>query len=98
MGERRAVLVGAQTGGLLGVGTDLDAMSAMLSGRGFQVRRAEGETATRDGILAAYRGLIEDTAAGDAAVVYFSMHGGIAEQTGDEDAVPGARPAQYQFI
>jgi hypothetical protein len=96
--ERRAALIGAQTGGLLGVGTDLDAMSAVLSARGFQVRRAEGESATRDGILAAYRGLIRDTAAGDAAVVYFSMHGGIAEQTTEEGAGADERPARYQFV
>ena len=41
----------------------------------------EGERAGRDGILAGYRALIDDTAAGDAAVLYFSLHGGIAEQT-----------------
>lgn len=97
--QRNALLVGAQTGGLLGIGTDLDAVEAALDARAFRVHRVEGAAATRQGILDAYRGLIDNTGSGDAVVIHFSLHGGIAEQTGD--ARPdGARtaPRRFQFI
>jgi len=94
---RRALLIGAETAGLQGVGNDLDRMSGELSSWGFEIRRLDGERASRDGIIAGYRSLIADTAGGDAALVYFSMHGGIAQQSAPLAALDQL-PARYQFI
>lgn len=76
--RRVALLIGAQTGGLTGVGNDVDTMDGRLGWYGFTTTRREAGEATRDGILDAYEGLIRDTRAGDAVVVYFSGHGGLA--------------------
>lgn len=75
---RRALLIGAETGGLTGVGPDVETMSALLGKRGFEIDRREGADATRAGILDGYERLISATGAGDAAVVYYSGHGGYA--------------------
>ncbi len=75
---RRALLIGAETFGLEGVGRDVDAMDRALRARGFAVRRCEGPAATRDGIVTAYERLISDTRTEDAALVYYSGHGGYA--------------------
>ncbi|HSH61797.1 MAG TPA: caspase family protein, partial [Acidimicrobiales bacterium] len=73
---KRALIIGSQTGGLRGVHSDVEVVDDALASLGFATTRAiEGE-ATRAGIVERYRGLIEDTASGDAAVVYYSGHGG----------------------
>jgi hypothetical protein len=94
---RRALLIGAQTAGLQGVGNDLETMAKELSCWDFQIRPLDGKDASRDGIIAAYRRLITDTADGDAALVYFSMHGGIAQQS-PPAAASDELPERYQFI
>lgn len=73
---KRALLVGSQTGGLTGVHGDVEVMEDALSGLGFHTTVAIEKDAAHDGILERYRGLIEDTRAGDAVVVYYSGHGG----------------------
>lgn len=70
-----ALLIGCQTGALRGVHSDVELMAGMLMSFGFDVRTIIEKRATRDGIRDAYQGLIDDTAAGDAAVVYYSGHG-----------------------
>ncbi|GAA3448431.1 caspase family protein [Dactylosporangium matsuzakiense] len=75
---RIALLIGAQTYRLTGVGNDVEAMAGALARRGFAVTRAEGPEAARAGILDAYERLIRDARAGDPVVVYFSGHGGLA--------------------
>ncbi|MGW4461848.1 caspase family protein [Micromonospora sp. NPDC004704] len=75
---RRALLIGAQTFGLAGVEHDIAAMDEALSRRGMTVERCVGPDATRDGIVAAYERLIADTGPADAALVYYSGHGGYA--------------------
>jgi hypothetical protein len=50
-------------------------MDDLLRQRGFMVRVLKEQGATRDGILAGYRDLIEDSTTNDAAVVYYSGHG-----------------------
>jgi Caspase domain len=72
---RRALLCGAQIEGLRGVHHDLERMEAMLRGRGFTVAVHAERQATRAGILEGYDRLIEASAPGDAAVVYFAGHG-----------------------
>ncbi|HTJ35744.1 MAG TPA: caspase family protein [Dactylosporangium sp.] len=74
---RRALLIGAQTGGLEGVDNDVAAMAEALGPREFEVQTLIGTAATRTGILEAYRGLICAAKPGDACVVYYSGHGGL---------------------
>jgi hypothetical protein len=93
---RRGLLIGAETFGLRGVGYDVDAMDAALTGRDFAVRRCEGDAATRDGILGAYRRLIADTRGGDVALVYYSGHGGYAVPVDGETTEAAGN--QRQFI
>ena len=74
--EKRALLIGSQTGGLTGVHGDVEVMADALVALGFEVRRHIEAAATSAAIVDAYRALIADTAADDAAVVYYSGHGG----------------------
>lgn len=53
-------------------------MADALAIHGFEIRRCAGREATREGILEAYERLIRASGEGDAAVVYYSGHGGIA--------------------
>ncbi|WP_328618137.1 caspase family protein [Amycolatopsis sp. NBC_00355] len=75
-GSRRALVIGARTGRLAGVGQDVAAMAGALGDWGFTSTTCEGSDATRAGILAAYSRFIAETREEDAAVVYYSGHGG----------------------
>ena len=74
--RKRALLIGSQTGALRGVHADVELMAGLLGSFGFEATTLIRTQATCDGIRDAYRGLIEDTAAGDAAVIFYSGHGG----------------------
>jgi hypothetical protein len=89
-------LIGCETDGLSGVGNDLDLMEKTLLPRGFAIRRITGVAASRDGILAAYRELIDAVQPGEPAVVYYSGHGGRVEAPPPE--TPGPPPMDLQFI
>ncbi|WP_103350726.1 caspase family protein [Amycolatopsis sp. CA-128772] len=93
-GARRALLIGAQTGRLAGVGQDVAAMAGALAGWGFGSTTCEGAEATRAGILAAYARFIAGTGEGDAAVVYYTGHGGRSEAPSG-GAVPFIAPVDY---
>jgi hypothetical protein len=73
-----ALLIGAETYGLLGVRNDVTAMSRLLLARGFTTTLCSGAEATRAGILDAYELLIAEADPDDAVVVYYSGHGGEA--------------------
>jgi hypothetical protein len=73
---KRALLIGSQTGGLSGVDADVELVGAALEKHGFSTEPVIGKAATAEGIGDSYRGLIEDAAADDAVVVYYSGHGG----------------------
>jgi caspase domain-containing protein len=91
---KRALIIGAQIHGLAGCHNDLDVIEDVLRARKFEVRSLKEVAASRDGILAGYRELIEDSAADDSAVVYYSGHGGRYENPD-----PGKRqPDWLQFI
>lgn len=91
---KRALLVGSQIHNLVGCHNDIVIMQDLLSKRGFQVHTQEGKDATREGIFAGYRELIEDIATNDAAVVYYSGHGEHLT-----NPCPGnGRPDWLQFI
>lgn len=73
---RRALLIGVQTGGLVGVAADIAAMTGLLGRHGFtDIATLQDAAADRAGILAAIRGLIARAQAGDAVVLYYSGHG-----------------------
>lgn len=74
--KRRALLLGSQTNGLRGVHSDVAAVDAFLAAREFERRVLLDADATRDGILAALRALVDDSADGDVIVLYYSGHGG----------------------
>jgi hypothetical protein len=74
----RALVVGAAHQDLKGVDHDVAAMTSVLEARGFKVDKCVGADATRDGILGAYRRLIDQVGAGEPAVFFFSGHGGYA--------------------
>ena len=81
--SRRALLIGSATAGLTGMPRDLDILTRLLENRGFEIARHEQDDATRDAIVAALQHLAENTATGDAAVVYYSGHGCRVRNTGE---------------
>jgi len=91
----RALLIGSALDSLGGVEYDLKAMTDALVPRGFEVEHCTGPDATRAGILAAYARLIEETRKGDAAVVYYSGHGGFAAAPDPETPGPGLWDLQF---
>ncbi|WP_410597379.1 caspase family protein [Amycolatopsis sp. lyj-23] len=93
-GARRALLIGAQTGRLTGVERDVAAMAGALREWGFTSTTCVGSAATRAGILGAYSRFIAGTREGDAAVVYYSGHGGRSTAEAGE-SVQYIEPADY---
>lgn len=91
-----ALLIGCGTGGLTGVDNDLNAMEKALLPRGFTITRITGPQATRAGILAAYRQLIDTVRPDEAAVVYYSGHGGRVQAPPPE--TPGPSLTDLQFL
>jgi len=83
--NKHALVIGSQTGDLLGVGYDVERMREVLGDRGFQVDLRFGHTATRDGILAGYDALIARATEDDAAVLYYSGHGTYATNQDSTD-------------
>ena len=72
---RRALLIGSQTGGLTGVHADVDLMRTTLESLEFETQTLTESAATREGILSAYRGLLDAAQDTDAVLVYYSGHG-----------------------
>jgi hypothetical protein len=59
--SRRALLIGAPTGGLRGVERDLEQMGELLTAHQFHCETCVGPAATRDGILSAISSLAENS-------------------------------------
>jgi hypothetical protein len=76
---RRALVIGAQTGGLTGVVNDARAVASWLQGCEFAVDLRVGSAATRDAILEGFDALVARAGPEDAVVVYYSGHGGLIE-------------------
>jgi Caspase domain len=91
-----ALLIGCGTDGLTGVDNDLDVMERALQPRGFAMTRIAGPQATRAGILAAYRQLIDTVQPDEAAVVYYSGHGGRVQAPPPD--TPGPSLMDLQFL
>jgi hypothetical protein len=93
---KRALLFGSQTGKLRGVHGDVERLGDALGRRGFHVTRRIEAGASRDGILQAYRALIDAATSDDAVCVYYSGHGNLAR---NPKYAPGARQPQFlQYI
>lgn len=72
----RALVIGSQTGGLLGADGDARSIADALRKRGFeQIDLRTGTSATRDGILEGYAALIGACSKDDVAAIYYSGHG-----------------------
>lgn len=75
----RALVIGSQMGALSGVQTDVNAICLALQPYGFATPKVLiGQDASRDGIIDAYEDMIAAHQADDAAVIYYSGHGGRA--------------------
>ena len=73
---RRALLIGCQTASLQGVHADIEVMADAIGGFGFEVRTLIESDATAAGIRNAYEELMQSCSGDDAALVYYSGHGG----------------------
>jgi len=92
---KRALLIGCQTGGLTGVEGDVGLMDEALTGLGFATTPITGAAATASAIRAQYRALIEASEADDAAVLYYSGHGG---RVPDPASTNPARSEWLQYL
>ena len=73
----RALLIGSETFGLTGCNADVALMRDVLTSHNFaEIQVLVDADATRDGILAGFEWLIAASAAHDAALVFYSGHGG----------------------
>ncbi len=96
--KRRAFVIGSETGGLQGVLRDARRMQQALAGLGFSVDPCVGPQATRKGILTGYQKLIDACEKGDAAVIYYSGHGGRLRAPARHGAPPGDPPTYVQCL
>ena len=94
--SRRALLIGSQTGSLVGVHADVEVMSDALKGHHFDVEVITQQNATRAEILGGYQDLVAATTSGDCVVVYYSGHGGRSANA-MRTRVP-SQPAWLQYI
>src|ERR1700688_4827996 len=93
---KRALIIGSQTGGLNGVHADVDAIREALERFAFKTPDIRtGDNASREGILAGYEALIADHRPEDAALIYYSGHGGRALNPSQPEGSP---PQYLQFL
>jgi hypothetical protein len=94
--SQRALVIGSAVAGLRGTDGDVEAMRSVLEGREFEVVTLTGESATRARILEEYDKLIKDSREEDAAVVFYSGHGGLLVDPDRREDSP--LPRSLQFI
>ena len=95
---RRALILASQTYGLQGCDADAELMRATLSALGFECDVRTGGDATRAGIVDGVDRLAAASGPGDAAVVYYSGHGGRVARPDAAERRATGRSAYFQFI
>jgi hypothetical protein len=90
-----ALLIGSRVGDLSAIENDLKMIGAALKKYGFEISLCDEHRATRQGILDAWRKLVDKTAENDAVVVYYTGHGGITEKEGKLEENGEPRRIQY---
>ncbi|KAK7211088.1 hypothetical protein V2G26_018266 [Clonostachys chloroleuca] len=78
LSTRCALLIGCPVGSLRGVETDLSIMQSILEEHGFTCTQIC--PATREKTLVAWNPINDQTFHGGAVVIYYSGHGGMAEE------------------
>lgn len=97
--KRRALLIGSQTFGLSGCDADVALMESALGDNGFDpIQTMTGDAASRDGIVNALEEVIGAAGKDDAAVVYYSGHGGRMKHPDWQARQAAGLPAYLQFI
>lgn len=79
MPSRRALIIASPFEGLRGTLNDAKDMAGALQNHGFDITECYSSSATRSGILEAWKQLIAATRRGDSVVIYYSGHGGIVQ-------------------
>ena len=80
--SRHALLIGSGFDGLPGTENDVEAMARILEGYGFSqgcIIKLCHADATRDRIVKEWEALATESIEGDVMVIYYSGHGGLAE-------------------
>jgi hypothetical protein len=102
MPRKKALLIASSYGALRGPPNDVEKMARTLGELGFEISQCCGISATRDGILQAWRQLIESISPEDSVVVYYSGHGGVVESAEKRDrniqVSDLTTPWRYQFL
>ncbi|MCA1691433.1 MAG: caspase family protein [Actinobacteria bacterium] len=94
----RALLVASQMFGLTGCERDAALMRQVLEERGFSCTTLLTAEGTRAGIMTAFDELIAATGAEDAAVFYYSGHGGRMPLSDWRDRRAAGQPSHLQFL
>ena len=95
--KRRALLVGSALG-LSATTNDVLAMQSELELYNFECHTLTEAAATRAGILGAFHDLIERAGPEDAAVFYYSGHGGLAPNPRFSPARIGQLPKSFRYL
>lgn len=101
---KRALLIASPFGGLLGPLNDVQTMEAVLKQQGFEILSCYDAKATRQGIIDAWKSIIEVSQPGDIVLIYYSGHGGIVEDVENKPRTEKKKsPTQqqswrYQFL
>ncbi|KAM0544700.1 hypothetical protein ACHAPJ_011687 [Fusarium lateritium] len=94
---KRALLIGSTYNDLKGPQNDVEAMATVLEKWEFKdITKCVGKDATYDGILNAWKELINKTSSEDAVVIFYAGHGGLVEDSAKSPDY--STPARYQFI
>ncbi|RAH84821.1 hypothetical protein BO86DRAFT_386889 [Aspergillus japonicus CBS 114.51] len=91
--SKRALLIASPIHGLRGPLNDVETIARVLERQSFQIIRCCGPNATRDGILTAWRNLIDTSTTGDAVTIYYSGHGGLVKSSEPDTDIH--RPLQF---
>lgn len=102
--KKLALLIGSSYGGLPGTENDVATMAEVLRGFKFPVddpnyvKRLCGNDASRKNILQAWDDMIKITNWGDAVVIYYSGHGGLAQPAKRNDTTSSKQLKHIQFL